>query len=404
MEDAGLNNVKKLIEQGEKVILMPTYKSFADSFVLTQLFLLQNMDIPFTMGCYEDTPRYQLYESLLGKMGYILNQRKQNQSIQDSYINAQLLAESVNKYPITIVYQNDIRLRSGKFSKPTKGDTSINWVLHAYNQMQNKKKLHIVPVSINYDRLLEMKILAVEMVSGVNPNLSLSELFQKLKAFNDNQLGKCTVKFLDPVNVSAYMSNFSSTNKQLTNNNVVEVSHKLTDDLYRSQSNCAYITLNMMIASLLLQEKRSTISVKDLTKKCRTLWAYLKQNNVATLMTRDPQPYIIIKNVKGLGFSVKQQGKDEIIQLDAKNDMRTILSLSYYSISLFSHRVVESFLAIVIKTHFKQSSEPLTMDKVINNYQSLNEIFKNEFVLRDSSTFEQIFNERIQSMAAFGEI
>lgn len=75
--------------------------------------------------------------------------------------------------------------------------------------------------------------------------------------------------------------------------------------------------------------------------------------------------------------------------------MKTMLSLSYYSISLFSHRVVEAFLAVVIKTHFKQSSEPLTMDKVINNYKSLNEIFKNEFVLRDTTTFEQRFNERI---------
>mmetsp|Transcript_25957 Transcript_25957/g.18399 ORF Transcript_25957/g.18399 Transcript_25957/m.18399 type:complete len:189 (+) Transcript_25957:2417-2983(+) len=188
------------------------------------------------------------------------------------------------------------------------------------------------------------------------------------------------------------MSNFNNT---LTNNSVAEISHKLTDDLYRDQSNCAYVTLNMMIASLLLQEKRSSVSVKDLTKKCRTLWTYLKQNKVATLMTRDPQPFTITNNVKGLGFAVKQQGKDEMILLDAKNDMRTMLSLSYYSISLFSHRVVEAFLAVVIKTHYKKSSEPLTMDKVVHDYKSLNEIFKNEFVLRDASSFEQRFNERI---------
>jgi len=41
----------------------------------------------------------------------------------------------------------------------------------------NKKKINIVPVSINYDRLLEMKILTNEMVNGVNPNLSMTELF-----------------------------------------------------------------------------------------------------------------------------------------------------------------------------------------------------------------------------------
>jgi len=58
VDEAGLANVKNLIDKGEKVILMPTYKSFADSFILSMTFLLQDMDIPFTLGCYEDTPRY----------------------------------------------------------------------------------------------------------------------------------------------------------------------------------------------------------------------------------------------------------------------------------------------------------------------------------------------------------
>lgn len=79
----------------------------------------------------------------------------------------------------------------------------------------NKKKVNIVPVSINYDRLLEMKILTNEMVNGVNPNLSMTELFQKLRAFNDNQLGRCTVKFAEPINLSNYLDYINSTNNKL---------------------------------------------------------------------------------------------------------------------------------------------------------------------------------------------
>lgn len=145
---------------------MPSYKSFADQFVLTLTFLLHDMDIPLTMGCYEDTPRFQLYDTFLNKMGYILNQRKKGQTFQDNYINSQLLYEILNKHDMVMVYQNDIRIHTGKFSTPTTGDLSINWVLNAFSQMKSKQKLHIVPICINYDRLLEMKILADEMVSG----------------------------------------------------------------------------------------------------------------------------------------------------------------------------------------------------------------------------------------------
>lgn len=96
VDQGSLDTVKGLLDKGEKVILMPTYKSFADSFILTMIFLLQDMDVPFTFGSYEDTPRYQLYDTFLSKMGYILNQRKKGQALQDHYLNSQLLFEVMN--------------------------------------------------------------------------------------------------------------------------------------------------------------------------------------------------------------------------------------------------------------------------------------------------------------------
>jgi len=49
------------------------------------------------------------------------------------------------------------------------------------------------------------------------------------------------------------------------------------------------------------------------------------------------------------------------VNLDAKNEQRTVLGLAYYSIGLFSHRVVEACLALVIKNHFKTSNEPMSV-------------------------------------------
>lgn len=95
-----------------------------------------------------------------------------------------------------------------------------------------------------------MKILADEMVSGVNPTLSLTELLQKLKAFNNHQLGRCTIKFLEPINVARYTEHVNQS--PITPKNFQQVSHKLTNDLYREQANNAYVTLNMIVASLLL--------------------------------------------------------------------------------------------------------------------------------------------------------
>jgi len=82
----------------------------------------------------------------------------------------------------------------------------------------------------------------------------------------------------------------------------------------------------------------------------------LLENKVATLITRDPKVFTVSKNVTGLGLKIVKQNKKEVVDLEAKNDMNTILSLAYYSISMFSHRVIESSLSIISKSHFAKSS------------------------------------------------
>lgn len=42
------------------------------------------------------------------------------------------------------------------------------------------KTVHLVPVSINYERVFEVRNLATEMVSGKVPRLSLMQLLQML--------------------------------------------------------------------------------------------------------------------------------------------------------------------------------------------------------------------------------
>jgi glycerol-3-phosphate O-acyltransferase len=72
------------------------------------------------------------------------------------------LRELILKNPLTVMSQNEVRSRSGKFSKPIVSDLSIMWLLQAAG-----KTVHLVPVTINYERVFEINNLATEMVSGI---------------------------------------------------------------------------------------------------------------------------------------------------------------------------------------------------------------------------------------------
>lgn len=58
-------NVKQQLEAGNHVVLMPIYRSWADFFVLSYVQVLQGLEMPFTVGNSEDTPRIQLFDAWL---------------------------------------------------------------------------------------------------------------------------------------------------------------------------------------------------------------------------------------------------------------------------------------------------------------------------------------------------
>lgn len=66
------------------------------------------------------------------------------------------------------MFQNNERMRSGRFHQPTVADVSIEWLMQAYicSLQKDNKNIHLLPVAINYDRLFEMRNMATEIVSG----------------------------------------------------------------------------------------------------------------------------------------------------------------------------------------------------------------------------------------------
>ena len=76
------------------------------------------------------------------------------------------------------MFQNDERMRRGRFSQPTISDISIEWLLQAYLSSLQKdgKNLHLIPVAINYDRLFEIHNLATEIVSGDQRKINMIDV------------------------------------------------------------------------------------------------------------------------------------------------------------------------------------------------------------------------------------
>ena len=84
-----------------------------------------------------------------------------------NYVNQALFQEVLQHNVITTLFQNDERLRSGKFNMPIFADNSIKLLLKSFKNLKKMKyDIRIVPVCINYDRVFEASNLSNEMISG----------------------------------------------------------------------------------------------------------------------------------------------------------------------------------------------------------------------------------------------
>lgn len=104
VNDPGLDQVKSHLQKGEKVVLVPIYKSFADVCVLLYTLYVNKIDFPFSFGNVDDIPNVAFLDNILTNVGYIKATRSRGQGLQQSYISQAVLREIIKKYPMCILF------------------------------------------------------------------------------------------------------------------------------------------------------------------------------------------------------------------------------------------------------------------------------------------------------------
>lgn len=200
-------------------------------------------------------PAAKIIEGILKKLGYIVTKRSRDQSLQWSYMNQAVIREIISKYRFLLMFQNDIRIRSGKFSHPTISDLSVQWLLQAYlaSMQRDARNVYVFPVSVNYERLFEIRNIADMMVSRDVRNMGVFDIKRKFDAFKGHSLGRGYVKFGKTISLRDYFATLEK--GVLTVNNLNETALNLTQRLVVEQHLASPVFLNNVVASLLLHHE-----------------------------------------------------------------------------------------------------------------------------------------------------
>lgn len=92
----GLKRIQALTKDNRKtrIVFMPIYKSYSDPLIMHYIQYHQDLELGFTFGNYEDSPKIGFVDRLLKRIGTILIKRDPKNSLSNINTSTQMDRDS----------------------------------------------------------------------------------------------------------------------------------------------------------------------------------------------------------------------------------------------------------------------------------------------------------------------
>ena len=137
-------------DRKNRIIMLPLFKSFGDPILMHYINYISELELGFSFGIQEDSPKINFVDQLLRKVGCFLVQRQKQHDLSINYVNQSLIEESIESNMYTTIFMNDQRSRSGKLNHLKSPEYMIQLILKSHMRLLKQKyNIKLVPVCIN---------------------------------------------------------------------------------------------------------------------------------------------------------------------------------------------------------------------------------------------------------------
>ncbi|XP_014283656.1 dihydroxyacetone phosphate acyltransferase isoform X3 [Halyomorpha halys] len=383
------------------VIFVPTHRSYCDFILMAFVCFKYNIHIP-CVAAGMDFLSMKLMNNVLRNSKAFFMRRKfvddhVYRSVFQEYIKAMI---SYEESPIEFFIEGT-RSRTGKSLSPKFGFLAM--VIEAYLS-GDIPDLTIVPININYDRILEEGLFAYELLGIPKPKESTKGFFKALKVLDENY-GNILVNFGDAFSIRSFLDNqidFRYRCQENENNKIRQVAYKITEMQQSLQIYSCFNLLALVLYDHIIRKRSYALPLQEAIENvnellfvfdlfCATVFiegdleTSIKQSICihSSLVYLSSENKIILKKPefkRPLNQSENQKGcnlGEEIIEEGVP-----IVMLQIYvnpTLTLF----IRSSIILTIFECLSKENE-VTIDLLYENYQYLCDLFKHEFVLASS--------------------
>ncbi|XP_037301222.1 dihydroxyacetone phosphate acyltransferase [Manduca sexta] len=278
----------KEIMGSNPVIFLPTHRSYADFCLMTYLCYHYDIELPAVAAGMD-------FYSMA-----VLGRRMRETGafyIRRTLAGAPLYAATLKQYVRTLVskqgapvefFLEGTRSRSNKSLPPKYGMLSMVLMPYFAREVPD---ITLVPVSINYERLMEDKLFAYEHIGVPKPKESTGGFLKALKSLNDN-FGDIYINLAEPISLRSYLDDDVQPRsgedlkpvdmQQLTADQFKQV-QDLAEDMITLQDAYTVVNVSNLVAMTLMQclMVNQTMSFEDVCEEAQFIATVLLARGAA---------------------------------------------------------------------------------------------------------------------------
>lgn len=372
-----LNKLKKFISQKDgSLVIVPSHRSYIDFLIVSYVFFSYNIQVPY-IAAGEDFLKIFLVNHLLRMTGAFFIKRR--------IANDQLYQTILNEYVQQLIKDNQFleffiegtRSRTGKILHPKFGLLSM--CTNTYYE-GNVSNVSFVPVTINYERVLEGETFPLELLGEAKVKESLSRIIKAARILKMN-FGKIYIGIGDPVSIKEVCKAAVPSSPQER----LDLNHKIGYELVYRLQESSTIMPTALVATILLTHRRG-VSEDELISKVEWLRDEIKVRGfkVGGMDTGNAQ--IAVRNVIGhLGQTLTHKKDLFEPSVSLHTDYKNILLLSYYRNSLHHIFAPEALVACTLFSFGEKVAwgEGILKTRALEEAFFLFNLLESEFVLRE---------------------
>ena len=391
-----LNKIKEMIANTEgSIVFVPTHRSYVDFLIVSYVFFSHNIKVPY-IAAGDDFLKIVLVNHLLRMTGaFFIRRRISNDQLYQAILT-EYIQQIIKDNNFLEFFLEGTRSRTGKILHPKFGMLSMCTDVYYDGTVPD---ISFVPVTINYDRVLEGETFPLELLGEHKVKESLSRIIKAVSILNLN-FGNIYIGIGEPVSVKQTCKGLvpnTRADKDLVNQ---KIGYEL---VFRLQDN-SYIVPTALVAAILLMHRRG-VSEDELITKVEWLRDEVKARGYKIGGLETGAANLAVRNALTHLRQTLSHKKDMFEPtVSLHTDYKNILLLSYYRNTLHHIFATEALIACTFFSFGVKLawSDGIPKNRALEETIFLANLLEAEFVMREPISNVETINAALEFMKKRG--